>query len=190
MDIETVQRRFTRLVDGIGLMTYEQRCEKLGLTTLLERRARGDLIETFKIVNGFVQYGNHLFNKSVSGEKLVLRKNSNTNFKRDFFSSRVVKYWNKLPSSIKTPAQWDDFKHETDIPIHLENVKMVTKFKHKLEDFKKNCLKKYTLSREPGHYWEVSQEVFARINEEHRDEYIDYMISHPAVAKRKHVNIH
>ena len=55
MDIEAVQRRFTRLIDGIGLMTYEQRCVELGLTTLLERRARGDLIETFKIVNGIVQ---------------------------------------------------------------------------------------------------------------------------------------
>ena len=34
---------------------------RLRLTTLLERRMRGDLIETFKIINGFVNYGHKMF---------------------------------------------------------------------------------------------------------------------------------
>ena len=34
------------------------------LTTLGERRLRGDLIETFKIVNGLVEYGNGMFRLS------------------------------------------------------------------------------------------------------------------------------
>ena len=41
---------FTRSIEGIGLLNYEERLQKLGLTTLLERRARGDLIEAFKIL--------------------------------------------------------------------------------------------------------------------------------------------
>ena len=61
MDIENVQRRYTRLIDGIGLRTYGERLNALSLTTLLERRARGDLIETFKIVGGLVSYGSKFF---------------------------------------------------------------------------------------------------------------------------------
>ena len=45
MELESVQRRFTRLVDGIGLLPYKDRLEKLRITTLIKRRARGDIIE-------------------------------------------------------------------------------------------------------------------------------------------------
>ena len=45
MELESVQRRFTRLVDGIGLLPYKDRLEKLRITTLIKCRARGDIIE-------------------------------------------------------------------------------------------------------------------------------------------------
>ena len=61
MDIEDCQRQFTRIIEGIGLLPYRQRLQRLRLTTLLERRMRGDLIETFKIVNGYVNYGHNMF---------------------------------------------------------------------------------------------------------------------------------
>ena len=73
MDIEGVQRNFTRLIDGLGLLTYEQRLDSLGLTTLIERRMRGDLIETFKILGDYLyqvwQATIHL--SSRSGTKLL-----------------------------------------------------------------------------------------------------------------------
>ena len=34
---------FTRMIDGVGLLPYSERLETLKLTTLIERRARGDL---------------------------------------------------------------------------------------------------------------------------------------------------
>ena len=40
LDIEGVQRRFTRINDGIGLLPYSERLSILGLTTLGERRCR------------------------------------------------------------------------------------------------------------------------------------------------------
>ena len=36
------------MIDGVGLLPYSARLETLKLTTLKERRARGDLIEVFK----------------------------------------------------------------------------------------------------------------------------------------------
>ena len=41
--------------------SYKGRFEKLELTILLERRMRGDLIETFKMINGFSNNGRHFF---------------------------------------------------------------------------------------------------------------------------------
>ena len=52
--LEQVQQRFTRQVSGIGSLSYDERLRRLGLTTLLARRDRGDMIETFKIVTGKV----------------------------------------------------------------------------------------------------------------------------------------
>ena len=54
LSIEGVQRRFTRMIDGVGLLPYSERLAILGLTTLVERRARGDLIEVFKATCNFV----------------------------------------------------------------------------------------------------------------------------------------
>ena len=65
--IENVQRTFTRPIDGLGLLTYEERLEKLGLTTLLERRTRGDLIDTFKNIAGISNYGEIFLNVSKIG---------------------------------------------------------------------------------------------------------------------------
>jgi len=50
--IEGVQWRATKLVQGIGHLGYDERLEYLGLTCLDGRRIRGDLIETYKILNG------------------------------------------------------------------------------------------------------------------------------------------
>jgi len=51
--LEKVQARATRLVNGCKNLTYENRLNYTGLTTLSERRIRGDLIEVFKILKGF-----------------------------------------------------------------------------------------------------------------------------------------
>ena len=54
--LESIQRKVTRAISGLRDFTYKQRLESLGLTTLLERRMRGDLIETFKILNNKNNY--------------------------------------------------------------------------------------------------------------------------------------
>ena len=41
-----------KLVPELRNMTYNQRMEKLGLTSLEDRRVRGDMIETYRIMTG------------------------------------------------------------------------------------------------------------------------------------------
>ena len=51
MKIEGIQKRATKMVIELRSMEYEDRLKKLGLTTLESRRKRGDLIQTYKIIN-------------------------------------------------------------------------------------------------------------------------------------------
>ena len=51
-DIEKIQHRFTRLLQRMKHLSYEDRLIKLNLTTLERRRERGDIIQTYKIMHG------------------------------------------------------------------------------------------------------------------------------------------
>ena len=113
--LEDVQRTFTRLIDGIGILPYRTRLKILQLTTLLERRMRGDLIETLKILSGKVDYGQTLFRVSCSGANILKDKRSDR-----ILSNRVANYWNKIPQSVKDAdtvstfkAQLEKYKKET-----------------------------------------------------------------------------
>ena len=48
--IESVQRRATKMIPTIKDLSYSERLKKLKLPTLAYRRARGDMIEVYKIV--------------------------------------------------------------------------------------------------------------------------------------------
>ena len=50
---EKVKERATKLAPEIRGLNYERRLSKLGLTTLNERRKRGDSIQQYKIFKGF-----------------------------------------------------------------------------------------------------------------------------------------
>ena len=91
-------------------MTYRERLDKLNLTTLLERRVRGDLIEMFKIQEGFVGYGSDLFGRS--GRTVAARSKTHrfTTNETDFFAQRVLRYWNSLPPLVKVSESVTGFK--------------------------------------------------------------------------------
>jgi hypothetical protein len=50
--LEQVQRRATKIVGSLKKKSYEERLKCLRITTLEDRRGRGDLIETYKILTG------------------------------------------------------------------------------------------------------------------------------------------
>ena len=142
LKLEGIQRNITRVIYGLEDLNYKHRLESLGLTTLLERRMRGDLIETFKILNDKNNYGKDFFNVSSRTGNLLSRSMSKTKTTKqlDFFSNRVIKYWNKLPNHVKNSTSVNNFKNNLD----------------KFRVFGKS-------TNLQGHFWELSDEIFNRI---------------------------
>ena len=51
--VENVQRRATKLLPSLKSLSYSERLKKLKLPTLVYRRARGDMIETYKLLMSY-----------------------------------------------------------------------------------------------------------------------------------------
>ena len=64
-DIQSVQRRATALIPEIKKLSYPERLQKLGLPTLAYRRARGEMMEVFKIISNIYDYGRAAFKRMV-----------------------------------------------------------------------------------------------------------------------------
>jgi len=50
--LERVQKRATKMIPSMRKISYPDRMRKLKLSTLTYRRARGDMIETYKLLSG------------------------------------------------------------------------------------------------------------------------------------------
>ena len=174
LSIEKIQRKFTRLVNDIGTLSYGDRLKSLHLTTLAERRMRGDLIETFKILRGLVNYGQGLFRVSRSGLNLVSRGNKVSRSRQDFLSERVINYWNNLPNHVKLSTSVDSFKCSLEA---YKSANIDNRFQPST-----NC------------FWEVSEHVLSRIETPAalagRSALVDYWSENPWVAKKKGVNLY
>ena len=98
--IEKIQHRFTRLLPRMN----EGRLIKLNLTTLEQRRERGDIIQTYKIMHGLSDVNiNELFtmveDDSITGRhsKKVHRQYTRLDSRKlYFYSQRVITPWNNL----------------------------------------------------------------------------------------------
>ena len=122
--IERVQRAATRQVIGMAGKSYEERLREIGLTTLSERRKRGDMIEVHKILKQLHSVDlSDLFTIKPHhhrGSAYKLYKSRFQTFKRGHsFSKRIVNKWNKLtqqvhvaPSTIQFKRLYDKFMDE------------------------------------------------------------------------------
>ena len=82
LEIEGVQRRFTQMIEDIGLLPYSERLDIVGLMTLVERHARGDLIEVYKAKHGF-SLSSDVFRFGRSGLNVLSKFGHSSNAKCD-----------------------------------------------------------------------------------------------------------
>ena len=146
------------------------------MTTLGERRIRGDLIETFKMINGIVDYGKNVYKVSRSGSNIVSKVNTTCSDKAifklrsSFLPERVRNYWNKLP-------------------MYVKNSINVNIFKSNLEKFKKSMSE-----RNSDYFWEVSEIIIDKIEGnssylKNKSTFNNYLVSNPYVARKKGINV-
>ena len=117
--LERVQARATKLIPEIRNKGYERRLVELDLLTLEQRRLRGQLIETFKIVRGFCAVDPRTMftlNENPTrnhGFKLVVPR-FRTNKFRDFMTVKVCRVWNSLPRELVNAPSVESFKTNLD----------------------------------------------------------------------------
>ena len=114
--LEGVQRRATKLVKHCRNLEYRDRLKYLGLTTLVTRRVRGDMIQTFKIIKGFDDLNPQIFfqmgqNNTRGHQYKIFKGRFISEVGRNVFSNRVVNNWNGLPDSVVESDSVNQFKN-------------------------------------------------------------------------------
>ena len=121
--IEQVQIRAVKMVSGLKGKNYAEKLAELGLQTLRERRQRTDMIQTFKIINGFdrVPYStwftpiNQVRTTRLTADPKNLEPQfARTETRKNFFSVWVPDAWNSLPSNVKESRNVHVFKKRYD----------------------------------------------------------------------------
>ena len=119
--LEGIQKRATKMVIELRGLEYEERLRELGLTTLENRRKRGDLIQIYKITKGFEEVelglswteetgkGNRRHNRQIIREKFV-----NAPMRDNSLLNRNATTWNMLPSEIAEADTVNQFKARID----------------------------------------------------------------------------
>jgi len=119
-NLEKIQRRATKMIEECKGMNYKDRLVATGLTSLEDRRTRGDLIEVFKMIKGITKVDYKLFftqqeNGRTRGHNHKLVKaRSRSEVRKNCFSQRVVDVWNKLPACVVEAESVNCFKNRYD----------------------------------------------------------------------------
>ena len=117
--VERVQRRATRVAHDLKRYDYPKRLQKLGLTTLEERRLRGDCIQQFKILTSRDEVhwiSTPRSTEPMRGRRAQLRREHVTSCsqRENFFTNRIVNRWNELPDALVQATSLNSFKNAYD----------------------------------------------------------------------------
>jgi hypothetical protein len=117
--LEGVQRRFTRMIDGMDGLSYEERLTILEIPSLEERRIKLDLIQAYKFHYEIDSIDHNIFETVGDAHKQCTRNATKDNFvmnsarlniRKHFFTNRVVNDWNNLPVDIQRAPSLNVFK--------------------------------------------------------------------------------
>ena len=110
--------------------TYEEKLAEAGMTTLEERRKRGDLLQAYRVLNKVDDVDPSLWftmarqredgpaaeaTRQSAGFMNIKRGEERQNeIRKNFWSQRVIDPWNKLPDEVKQAETLNAFKNGVD----------------------------------------------------------------------------
>ena len=131
--LEKVQERMIRQLCDVRGNTYEEKLKDVGLTTLTERRERGDAIETFKTIKGFNRVIKESWFEFEAEDQRPTRRNTEITeegerrrsnvlreerakleVRKNFFNSRAARMWNQIPEAVREKTSVNAFKNAYD----------------------------------------------------------------------------
>ena len=105
--IEGVQKCITKQLPGMQNLDCPERLKKLKLPTLAYCRIRGDMIETYKMINSLYDQracsllkltrDTELRTSKRGNNKKVMTQRFGCDLRKNSFSVRISKVWNSLP---------------------------------------------------------------------------------------------
>ena len=117
---ERIQRTATKLIHGLHDQPYVDRLAGLHLPSLQYHRLRGDLILLYCMYHNnlgvnFTDYFTTLHVTSTRSHSCKLFKpNAISRVRSNFFSIRIIDFWNSLPDFIIQVPSITDFKNLLD----------------------------------------------------------------------------
>ena len=120
--LERVQRRATKMVPELHHLPYEERLANLKLYPLADRRRRGDMIATYKILHGMTDCNQEKLiplhinpaKSTRSNNMQIKQKISRSNMRHNFYTHRIVLPWNELSNYTINSKTVDEFKVRYD----------------------------------------------------------------------------
>ena len=115
--LESVQRRWTREIDGMEGLNYYQRLKALNLFSVKGRLLRHDIIMYWKIFHGMSSITRDkvfpcpLMDRTRGHNFKIYHTRSQIEVRRRFFTMRSVNLWNSLPSDLVSCENITSFKH-------------------------------------------------------------------------------
>ena len=118
------------MVSGLKGKTHHEKLKEVGLTTLEDRRTRGDMIQVWKTLHQKDDVNPETWFTPAHGQRLGIatrhtrdmwnlkRSVPNEQFRREFWSIRSVDKWNELPTDLKSAETLNAFKNGYD-KLHL-----------------------------------------------------------------------
>ena len=125
--IENIQRKYTKHINGMSNIPYEEILRRIKLPSLEFRQLRGDMLQVFKITHDFYdpKSTSSIFNFSndtrLRGHSFkIIKQRVNKSKFANFFTNRVINSWNSLPHNVVNAKTINEFKnlfdkHKSDI---------------------------------------------------------------------------